>query len=127
MMAMHRAASGTRGAAAACALLNVAESRISYAGVGNIHGAVVAEGKSRGMVSHNGTLGMQLLRAQQFEHEWPPHSLVVMHSDGLSARWNVSTYSGLTQRHPAVVAGVLFRDFRRTRDDATVLVVRYRA
>jgi hypothetical protein len=118
----HRALTGTRGAAAACALLQVAELRLDYAGVGNIAGAVITKERSRGMVSHNGTLGLQLPRTTQFEYPWPLGSRVVMHSDGLSARWSVSAYPGLHLRHSAVIAGVLYRDFVRRRDDATLVV-----
>jgi hypothetical protein len=78
------------------------------------------------LVSHHGTLGAaQPLRAQQFTYECPAGALLIMHSDGLAARWNLSDYPGLQQRHPAVVAGVLYRDKVRVRDDATVLVARH--
>jgi len=126
MTALHRATSGTRGVAAACALLHPSGATVDYAGVGNICGSVVTGGRQRGMVSHNGTLGMQLLRTQQFEYPWPIDSLVVLHSDGLSARWNMELYPGLIQRHAAIIAGILYRDFARERDDATVIVVRRR-
>jgi anti-sigma regulatory factor (Ser/Thr protein kinase) len=126
MQNFHRALSGTRGAAAACARLHAAELRVDYAGVGNIAGTVVTQERSRGMVSHNGTLGLQLLRTQQFEYEWPLGSRVVMHSDGLSARWSLATYPGLHLRHSAVVAAVLYRDFARRRDDVTVVVACHR-
>ncbi|HWJ36092.1 MAG TPA: ATP-binding SpoIIE family protein phosphatase [Steroidobacteraceae bacterium] len=122
MQNCHRALGGTRGAAAACALLHVAELRLDYAGVGNIAGTVITRDRSRGLVSHNGTLGVQLLRTQQFEYQWPLGSRVVMHSDGLSARWSVSAYPGLHLRHSAVIAGVLYRDFARRRDDVTLVV-----
>ena len=49
---------------------------------------------------------------------------VVLHSDGLSSRWNLGTYPGLARRHPMLVAGVLYRDFGRRTDDAAVVVVR---
>jgi anti-sigma regulatory factor (Ser/Thr protein kinase) len=127
MQGLHRAVTGTRGAAAACALLQAAELRVEYAGVGNICGAVITGERSRGMVSHNGTLGVQLLRTQQFDYDWPMGARIVMHSDGLSARWSLATYPGLLQRHSAVIAGVLYRDFSRQRDDATVVVVCQRA
>jgi anti-sigma regulatory factor (Ser/Thr protein kinase) len=126
MQNFHRALSGTRGAAAACALLQLAALKVDYAGVGNISGSIVTRDSARGMVSHNGTLGLQLLRAQQFEYEWPLGSRVVMHSDGLSARWSISAYPGLHLRHSAVIAGVLYRDFARRRDDVTVLVACHR-
>ena len=123
----HRALAGTRGAAAACAVLHVGDSKVDYAGVGNICGTVVTGERSRGMVSHNGTLGVQLLRTQQFEYDWPIDSRVIMHSDGLSARWSLpitrAAYAGIRPSLPAV----LYRDFVRRRDDATVVVARHRA
>ena len=48
-----------------------------------------------------------------------------MHSDGISARWSLDDYPGLVRRHPGVVAGLLYRDFQRESDDATVIVVRH--
>ncbi|HTT06229.1 MAG TPA: ATP-binding SpoIIE family protein phosphatase [Steroidobacteraceae bacterium] len=124
---MHRAMSGTRGAAAACALLPSSSQTLEYAGIGNIAGHLVSPQRSQGMVSHNGTLGSQLLRVQQFSYPWPRDAMLVMHSDGLSARWSVSAYEGLQTHHSAVIAGVLYRDCRRARDDATVLVLARRA
>jgi len=50
----------------------------------------------------------------------------VMHSDGISSQWQLDSYAGLRGKHPTLVAGVLFRDFGRQRDDATVVVVKDR-
>jgi anti-sigma regulatory factor (Ser/Thr protein kinase) len=122
MQHMHHALSGGRGAAAACAVIDAANSKLAYAGVGNISGSVVSADRSRGMVSHNGILGVQLLRKQQFEYPCTPQDRVVMHSDGMSARWSLKTYPGLFSRHAAVIAGVLYRDHARTHDDVTVVV-----
>jgi anti-sigma regulatory factor (Ser/Thr protein kinase) len=122
MQNLHGALAGGRGAAAACAVLQVSTSKAIYAGVGNISGHLITGERSRGMVSHNGTLGVQLLRSQQFEYDWRPGSRVVMHSDGLSGRWSVDSYPGLTMKHPAIIAGALYRDFVRRRDDATIVV-----
>jgi len=127
MERLHRAASGTRGAAAACAVLHVSELKVTYAGVGNICGRVLTPELSTGMVSHNGTLGVQVLRTQQFEYDWPPDSRVVMHSDGLMTRWTLAEYPGLYLRQCATIAAVLYRDYGRKRDDITVLVAKYRS
>ncbi len=117
----NRLMSRTRGGAAACA--RVAGERMSYAGVGNISGYLVSQDRSQGLVSHNGTLGMHQRHAQQLEYPVEPGSLLVMHSDGLSARWDLKNNTALLRAHPAIVAGVLYRDHGRERDDATVLVV----
>ena len=50
----------------------------------------------------------------------------VMHSDGISSQWQLDPYPGLRAKHPTLVAGVLFRDFARQRDDATVVVLKDR-
>ena len=75
----------------------------------------------RGLTSHNGTLGVSLLRSQQFDYAWPASSLLIMHSDGVSARWNLSDYRA---SRPASGAdrGCAVWDLARQRDDATVVV-----
>jgi anti-sigma regulatory factor (Ser/Thr protein kinase) len=122
MQRLHHALSGGRGAAAACAVLDADKAKVVYSGVGNIAGRVINGEWSKGMVSHNGTLGVQLLRKQQFEYDFGRGSRVVMHSDGMSARWAASAYPGLFARHAAVIAAVLYRDHARARDDVTVIV-----
>jgi anti-sigma regulatory factor (Ser/Thr protein kinase) len=127
MQRLHHRLSGGRGAAAACAVLDTDKAKVVYSGVGNISGCVIKGERSKGMVSHNGTLGVQLLRKQQFEYEFSQGSRVVMHSDGMSARWAVGAYPGLFARHAAVIAAVLYRDHARARDDVTVIVSGARA
>jgi anti-sigma regulatory factor (Ser/Thr protein kinase) len=119
---LNRSLAGTRGAAAACAQFGPSGA-LSYAGIGNIHGAVLTGESMRGLVSHNGTLGLRAPRIQQFEYEKPSGALLIMNSDGLSARWNLARKPGLLRRHPGVVAAVLFRDYARRHDDATVVVL----
>lgn len=118
----HRALHGGRGAAVASARIE-APSGVAYCGVGNINGVLAGSARPRGLFTHNGTVGVQMRTAQQLDYEWPTGSVLVMHSDGLSARWSFDDYPGLIVRHPAVIAGVLHRDFIRGRDDATVIVV----
>jgi hypothetical protein len=97
---------------------------LNYAGAGNIVAAIFAGGKTRSLVSMNGTVGHSIGRIQQFPYPWEKGSLLIMHSDGLATRWNLENYPGLSSRHPALLAGVLFRDFARKRDDATIVVSR---
>lgn len=120
----HDALRKTRGAVAAVAEIRPAERVLIFAGVGNISAVLHAAGDSRSLVSHNGTLGVSVPRIQEFRCEWPPDALLVLHSDGLHSRWDLASYAGLITRHPAVIGGALLRDFRRQRDDASVVVVK---
>jgi anti-sigma regulatory factor (Ser/Thr protein kinase) len=121
---IHDALRKTRGAVAAIAEIRPAEGSLIYAGVGNIAGVVLENGASRSLVSHNGTLGMMAPKIQEFRSAWSPASTLILHSDGLQSKWDLSSYAGLIARHPAVIGGALLRDFRRQRDDVSVVVTK---
>jgi anti-sigma regulatory factor (Ser/Thr protein kinase) len=114
----------TRGAALAIAEIRLREGRVAFSGAGNISGAIVSDSQVRHMVSMNGTVGQEIRTPQEFSYPWQPDSLLILHSDGINTHWSLDRYPGLFRRHPTLIASVLFRDFRRGRDDATVVVVR---
>lgn len=124
MEALNRALLKTRGAAVAAAEIDAARGTLRFVGVGNIAGAIMAGPDLRNAVSHNGIVGHSVRKLQQFEYGFPPAALAVFYSDGVHSRWDLSRYPGLTARHPSIIASVMHRDFRRDRDDATVVVLR---
>jgi anti-sigma regulatory factor (Ser/Thr protein kinase) len=114
----------TRGAVAGIAEIRPNERVMTFAGVGNIAAVLLSAAKSQSLVSHNGTLGSIASRIQAFRFEWKADSVLILHSDGLQSRWDLSSYAGLLSRHAAIIGGTLLRDFRRQRDDASVVVVK---
>ena len=122
---MHAALRPTRGAAVSVAEIDLDRRQVVYAGIGNVASVLVGEdGATRRMVSHNGTVGHVAKRVQEFTYPFEGVPLIVLCSDGLGTSWRLDTYPGLAIRHPTLIAGVLYRDFNRARDDATVLVAR---
>jgi anti-sigma regulatory factor (Ser/Thr protein kinase) len=127
MHAAHAALRPTRGAALAIAALpadGTGAGTLRFAGVGNVAAAVHAGGASRSLASHNGTVGHATRTVQEFAYDWPAGAALVVHTDGLTSRWRLDSYPGVLRHDPALLAGVLFRDAARGRDDATVVVVR---
>jgi anti-sigma regulatory factor (Ser/Thr protein kinase) len=122
--AANGALRSTRGAAAAIARTSQQRRQLKFAGIGNISGTLMNADESRGLFSHNGTVGLQIRKIQEFDYAWADKMVLILHSDGLQTRWDVLKYPGLMHRHPAVIAGVLYRDFKRGRDDLTVAVVK---
>jgi anti-sigma regulatory factor (Ser/Thr protein kinase) len=122
---VHRALRGTRGAAVAVARVDRNEHSVRYAGIGNISGIVVSPAKTQFMIAHNGTAGHEATRFQEFVYAFPESSTLIMHSDGLTTSWNLESYPGLRFHHPAVIAGTLYRDATRSRDDVCVIVARH--
>jgi len=120
---IHDALRATRGAAGAVAHLDLVDRTVRFAGIGNIAGTIVEAGATRSTVSHHGTLGHAVRRIDEFTYPWPSGALVILHSDGLTSRWTLDGYPGLGRHHPMLAAGILYRDFCRGSDDATVVVV----
>lgn len=122
--AAHAALRSTRGAAMAIAEVDFERLAVRFAGIGNIAATILSPQGSYSMVSHNGTVGHEVRKIQEFVYQWPKGGLLVMYSDGLGTQWRLDRYAGLAARHPSLIAGVLYRDFNRGRDDVTVLVAR---
>lgn len=124
LSAIHDSLRKTRGAVAAVVEIRPEQGKLIYSGVGNISAVLLSGSTSKNLVSHNGTLGATISRIQEFPFDWPRDGILVMHSDGVQTRWDLGAYSGLLARHPAIIGGALLRDFRRQRDDASVIVVK---
>lgn len=120
----HAALRATRGAAVAVAEINADNGVLKYAGVGNVAGVILSNGTSRSMVSHNGIVGGEMRRLQEFSYPWTPQSTLVMNSDGIATQWHLDKHPGLISKSPQMIAAVLYRDFQRVRDDSTVIVLR---
>lgn len=122
--AAHAALRSTRGAAMAVLELDLDQNSMRYAGVGNISAVVIGPGRRTNLVSHNGIVGHQARKFQEFVYPWQPEGVLIMHSDGLSTQWRLEEYAGLIGRDPSLIAGVLYRDHARGRDDVSVLSAR---
>jgi len=151
MQYAHDALRATRGAAVAIARLDLTRAQLTFSGVGNIAaalsgvarptlvgghransahsasgaaGAVANPRDNWQLTSRNGIVGHTMRDAQEFDVAWARDAMLILHSDGIGTRWDLSAYPGLQLQPATVIAAVLYRDFVRGRDDATVVVVK---
>jgi len=120
---IHETMQATRGGAVALARVEPDARQVNYCAVGNIAGRLQHADGSRGLMSNNGIVGGKFRRLEEISYPWRGRAQIILHSDGLQSRWALENYPGLTSRHPAIIAAVLFRDFRRDHDDTTVVVL----
>ena len=118
----HRRMNHTRGGA--IGVVQVAGPVIRFAGLGNIAAMILAEGARKGMLSVPGIAGHQARTIRQFEYDAPPGAAIILHSDGISHRWEPRLLPGLNARDPLVVAAALLAEAGSGRDDAGVLVLK---
>ena len=121
---MHGRLRSTRGAAIGIVRHEIGGEDVGFAGVGNIAMCVTAGELRRTMVSHNGIVGHNVHRSEEYRYPWPAEALLVAHSDGLESHWDLAPFPGLTLAHPSLIAAVLYQRHSRKRDDVVVVVAR---
>ncbi|HEY1626246.1 MAG TPA: ATP-binding SpoIIE family protein phosphatase [Streptosporangiaceae bacterium] len=118
----HRRMSHTRGGA--IGVVQVAGETARFAGLGNITATLLCDGTRKNMLSVPGIAGHQARTIRQYEYDVGPGTSIVLHSDGISARWEAAALPGLAARDPLVVAAALLGEAGTHRDDAGVLVLK---
>jgi anti-sigma regulatory factor (Ser/Thr protein kinase) len=133
----HLALRSTRGAVMAVAEIDLDEGTVSYAGVGNISGCFMEDGRRKHMISVNGTVGF-IAKPKDYPYTWQKNEVMALSSDGMSTRWQLERFPDLLGRHPSLIAGMLYQHYARGsapdgvnaaqsggRDDVSVLVARW--
>jgi anti-sigma regulatory factor (Ser/Thr protein kinase) len=124
LAALDSALRDARGAAVSIVAIDRTHRRIQFSGVGNVDGRVISDGATEHLIPQNGIVGHGMPSPRSTDVAWPRGSRLVMHSDGIVPRWRIDAYENGGPLHPALLAGLIYRDFARDRDDATVLVLR---
>ena len=122
LSSVHAGLRHTRGGAVSVVRYDAEQGTVVFAGIGNVAGAIVAGAEIKRTVSLPGTAGHVARRIQSFEYPFSADSSMVVYSDGIGTSWSLGSYPGLTGAHPTLTAAVIYRDFNRGRDDATVVV-----
>jgi anti-sigma regulatory factor (Ser/Thr protein kinase) len=121
-----RACSATRGVVMALARFP-SITHLSFASVGNIEAR--ASGARRVPFGvHRGILGASEPHMERHvkleEFEWSPEIVLVLHTDGLSSRWDWNDFPALERQPARDIATKLLHELASENDDATVLCVR---
>ncbi len=112
----------TRGAAVALLRIDRDAAKVRFAGVGNVSAWIDDGEKRQGLVSMPGIVGSNVKKIREIEVGLPEDAVIVMHSDGISAKWNLKSYPGLRAHDRRIVAATLLRDAGVHHDDASILV-----
>lgn len=114
----------TRGAAIIVIDVDWERGQLLAAGIGNMVAAIVDGNSAKRIPSYNGIVGHAKPRIRELSYPIGPAASVVFHSDGLTTTWQPERYPGLMQHPCATIAGVLYRDCKRGRDDSLVVALR---
>lgn len=124
---IHTALKKSRGAVIGVAHIDIDNNQIAYSGVGNISMKLIYPAQTKGCYSYNGIAG-HIMPAIINDHVAQWHytkDIIVMHSDGMSARWELQKYPLIMQHHPMIFCSAIYKDFDRGYDDSTILIGKF--
>ena len=113
----------TRGAAVTVVEVDVAKGALSLLGVGNVEARLVTPERERRLSPRRGIVGQVMPRLVVEEMELPAEWLLIMHSDGISERFDLSEALAGSSELSAVTQTVLHR-WSRPSDDALIVALR---
>jgi hypothetical protein len=121
---IHTTLRTTRGAAVILLEINWDQGQLVAAGIGNMVAAIIEGTTTKRIPSYNGIVGHATPRIRELTYPLTRAATVAIHSDGLGTTWNPERYPGLMQHSCAAIAGVLYRDWKRGRDDSLMVALR---
>jgi len=121
---MHEEFRGSRGAALGLCLIESANGRTRFAGIGNTVIRRFGESETR-LVSRNGVVGGIMPTPIEGAMQLSFGDTVVMYTDGVKAHFDASDYLGIRNDPPCAVAANIVDRFGKSHDDAACVVMRY--
>ena len=126
ILSLHHQLKRTRGAVVNVVFIDLVNQQLSYSGVGNISMKVISQANVKGCFSYNGIVG-HIMPGVLNNHnlQWQNNDIIILHTDGLISRWDLSRYPAILQHNPIMLCAALYKDYDRGTDDTTVMVGRF--
>lgn len=124
IQACHQALRGSRGAVIYITVVDTRKSELTHASVGNVEAHLLQSGKTQRLIGARGIVGVALPAVRSFVVGLDPEWLLLLHTDGVSARVALENVPEAHSASPEQLAAVVLDRWGRATDDATVLVAR---
>lgn len=120
---IHTCVKRTRGLVGTVAIFNYRSGKWRICGVGNILTRLYSGLSFRNYNAYNGIIGLNIPNTlTNYETDGDNKQYLIMCSDGIRTRWDLAKYYAVFKYDPMVLAAILYKDFSRKNDDASVLI-----
>ena len=117
---MHEHLRGTRGVVAGLLRIDRDIAKLSFCGIGNVNVSIQGQPQMH-PTCLDGIIGSRIRKIMKFGYNFDSIRSVVLHSDGISDRFSLSSYPYVFER-PQAAAEQIMADWGKKEDDATVLI-----
>lgn len=121
--AVDRQLEGTRGAVAIAGEIDIAQHEMHMAGVGDMHAHVYDKNHVDSVPFAPGVLGREHRTLSVFQAGFDKQRLVITASDGIRRNWDNTTFAGLFNKHPQLIAYTMGNIMGRVSDDQSLCVL----
>lgn len=120
---MHERVRRTRGLVATTASLNVKADTWRICGIGNIMTRIYRGIEYKNYMAYNGTIGLNIPNTMNSTAiSCEKNQRLIFCSDGIRSGWDITKYPSIMRYHHAILGAVIYKDFNRKTDDASVLI-----
>ncbi|MGN7205412.1 serine/threonine protein kinase [Pedobacter sp. SAFR-022] len=122
---MHPPLKKTRGGVGTVLVYDGQKDVYSILGVGNIASKIVGNTECKNIMPYNGIIGHNIPNTMT-SHEIPAkdYKFIVMCSDGIKTRWDITKYPHIQRYDPIIIAAAIYKDFARHTDDMSVVIIK---
>jgi anti-sigma regulatory factor (Ser/Thr protein kinase) len=122
---MHEKVRKTRGLVGTIAILNRKQMQWHICGVGNILTRIYQGVSYKNYMSYNGAIGLNIPTSLNYSVvPAERNQLLIMASDGIKTRWDISKFHSILKYDNMVLAGAIYKEFNRGTDDSSVLTAK---
>jgi len=122
---IHNSIKKTRGMVANVTHYNSEKKEWSSSGIGNIAAKWIGPTVSKNHMCYNGIVGHNIPTTMNDQHySSNEYNQLVLCSDGIKTRWEVSKYPGILKHDGAILAACIYKDHARLTDDMSVIVIK---
>lgn len=122
---LDRHLAATRGAVAILSEINCTQNSVEIIGVGDMSAHLYSENQLQSFSFAPGVLGHEHINPEPLRAAYKKTATMFTCSDGIRRGWDSSTFPGLLNHHPQMIAYVLGNIKGRLSDDQSLCVVRY--
>jgi anti-sigma regulatory factor (Ser/Thr protein kinase) len=120
ILGLHADLHTTRGIAIGLAKIDRTTNQLFFCGIGNIEASIIGEPPMH-PISLDGIVGMSLRKVKRFEYRYDLLKAVILHSDGISSKFDMSDYPA-SYEDPQKTSEQILNEWGKKHDDATILI-----
>jgi anti-sigma regulatory factor (Ser/Thr protein kinase) len=122
---IHEPVKKTRGLVGTAVTADFREKKWRICGIGNIATRLYEGVQYKNYISYNGIIGLNIPNTiKNHDAAFGKHQCLIMSSDGIRTRWDLSQFPSILRYDPLVIAAVIYKDCARKNDDMSILVAK---